>query len=531
MHFCTTTDIHSPQSQPAAITHLCSACEVTILFYDETYSDLARSASAAASFDLNCQILPWQKQHLDIYTAIKAENEGKVDHLRAHTQQDVAYLFHTSGTSTGLPKPIPQSHHAAVGVLPSLDGKESATFTTTPLYHGGIADCLRSWTSSALIWLFPGARVPITPKNILFSIACAQAVTRTQKIAPISYFASVPYILQMLAEEENGMDLLREMKIVSVGGAALPQSVGDRLVDQGVNLVSRFGSAECGFLLSSHRVYKQDKEWQYLRLAENTRHLHFEEEHGTNLSQLIVLSTWPHVAKTNRPDGSFATSDLFEQHSSLPNAWRYHSRNDSQITLSTGKKFDPAPLEDLISSSSPLIRDVLIFGNGKQVPGVLVFPASASNQSDVDLETTIWTVIEEINSGGQDHTRIRKDMIIVMSQDEEALSKSSKGTVLRNIAGEKYAKQIEVAYEGGNELHDQSMLSYESSKKAVLDVVRQIVRAVSGSKGALDDESDFYRHGVDSAMCSQIRGRLTKATEPGIQLPWSVVYDCGNITA
>ena len=56
--------------------------------------------------------------------------------IRPVPEGDTAYLHHTSGTSTGLPKPIPQSHRAAVGVLPRFgDGHEKSTFTTTPLYH------------------------------------------------------------------------------------------------------------------------------------------------------------------------------------------------------------------------------------------------------------------------------------------------------------------------------------------------------------------------------------------------------------
>lgn len=514
----------SPQCQPAAIVHLCNSCHVGFLFHDEAYSELAQSASSTASFDLNCQALIKKNQ---------VDSHGPSGEFRTQSSDDVAFLFHTSGTSTGLPKPIPQSHHAAVGVLPSLDGRDSGTFTTTPLYHGGIADCLRAWTSSALIWLFPGADVPITSRNILLSIACAEKAEREQHTPSVSYFASVPYILQMLAEEDDGLNMLKRMQLVSVGGAALPQNVGDRLVNHEVNLVSRFGSAECGFLLSSHRLYEKDKKWQYLRLPATNKYLSFEpEDDNGGLSQLIVLPTWPHIAKTNRPDGSFATSDLFEPHSALPNAWKYHSRSDSQITLSTGKKFDPGPLEDSISSASPLIRDVLIFGNGQQVPGLLVFPSSAQ-KNDEDMENTIWIIVQDMNSQGQDHTRISRSMMTILSQNEDPLPKSSKGTIMRNVANAKYAKQIEAAYNGGSQigLHGIKPLSETSSEENVRDTVRKVVTTVTSNKDCLDDHADFYQHGIDSAMCSQIRGRLAKIAGPDVKLPWSIVYDCGTIAA
>ena len=78
------------------------------------------------------------------------------------------------------------------------------------------------------------------------------------------------------------------------------------------------------------------------------------------------------MAKQTAGDGSFATNNLFEPHPTLKAEWQYHSRSDSQITLITGKKFDPSPLEDALGSSSALIEDVLIFGNGRQVPRALI---------------------------------------------------------------------------------------------------------------------------------------------------------------
>ena len=46
-----------------------------------------------------------------------------------------------------------------------------------------------------------------------------------------------------------------------MGGAALPIDIGDWLVKKGVRLLTRFGSAKCGFMLSSHRDYQTDREW------------------------------------------------------------------------------------------------------------------------------------------------------------------------------------------------------------------------------------------------------------------------------
>jgi hypothetical protein len=312
----------------------------------------------------------------------------------------------------------------------------------------------------------------------------------------------------MLSEDIKGLEVLRTMEIVGVGGAALPPSVGDLLVSEGINLVSRFGSAECGFLLSSLRDYHTDKAWSYLRLPKASQSLRFEaQDDGTGLYELIVLKHWPHMAKRNREDGSYATSDLFEKHETIDGAWRYHSRSDSQLTLVTGKKFDPAPLEAAITSSSPFIAEALVFGSGRQIPGCLIWRSELGQMlSNSDFVERIWGVVESINMEGQEHTRIAKQMIRVLAADAEELEKSSKGTILRGAAEERFAGVIEELYSGSSNTDDPDV---SDANETILDLVRTTVQTALGGR-ELNGDSDFYHHGVDSAKCTQIRAVLQK---------------------
>ncbi|KAL8714282.1 MAG: hypothetical protein Q9225_006604, partial [Loekoesia sp. 1 TL-2023] len=523
-------------------------CDVECLIHDEANGDLARKSAdtsetalktletgAVLPKDLGCQ-----------RTIPSSEHEAS-----AQSANDTAFLFHTSGTSGGLPKPIPQTHHGAVGVLPCLpNGHEKATFTTTPLYHGGIADCFRAWTSGALIWLFPGKDIPITASNILRCLGCAKREEKMNNAAPVKYFSSVPYVLQMISAEPEGMRILQEMDVVGVGGAALPQDVGDSLVHNGVNLVSRFGSAECGFLLSSHRNYKVDQEWQYLR-SHGSNLLKFEKQHdGSGLSELVIRSDWPHMAKRNRKDGSFATADLFAPHPALTDAWKYHSRADSQLTLITGKKFDPAPLEAAISSSD-LLSDVLIFGNGKQCPGALVFRSDMTKNLDGGrLLDEIWPVVDKLNKEGQQHTRLSRSMLTVMDGEAPGLEKSSKGTVLRVQAEKKFQKEIEGAYnQAQDSVNGDNGLAIEIvSEQEVPTAVLEIIRGVLGTSERIPEDADLFSYGVDSVSCMAIRAKLQSVRTAYVkhprtpltmeqnvigqkapELPLNVVYDCGTM--
>lgn len=53
---------------------------------------------------------------------------------------------------------------------------------------------------------------------------------------------AVPYVLKLLAETEEGIECLAGFEAVSYAGAAVPDDLGDRLTERGVNLVSFYGT-------------------------------------------------------------------------------------------------------------------------------------------------------------------------------------------------------------------------------------------------------------------------------------------------
>ncbi|KAI9170877.1 Adenylate-forming reductase [Paramyrothecium foliicola] len=502
----------APQLEPPAIRHLCSSLSINIIFVDDTYAD--RTAEVKEQIKVVRVPRYW-----------KDKPSTSLDPQRLSRPSETAFICHTSGTSSGLPKPIPQTQFGVVAALPRFSGQgKPATFSTTPLYHGGLADTCRAWTSGAMIWFFPEGLAPITGTTLVSALKFAQQHSTT----PVKYFTSVPYILQLLGEEDEGVQLLQGMDLVGVGGAALPPSIGDKLVESGVNLLSRMGSAECGFLMSSHRDYRLDKDWQFLRPVNLPELVSFEPRDG-GLSELIVQPKWPFLTKTNRDDGSYATADLFEPHSSIPNAWRYHSRADAQIALANGKKFDPSPMETSILAATSLLQDVLIFGAGRDYPGILLFPTTNELREDQVVDA-VWPTIEEMNSSTQSHARLSKSMLVAVpvGNDAKPLEKSSKGTILRRQAQERYAEEIDSAYNSGSSVTRlQRSASFSQLVSAVQDCFARVLDR------EVDLERDLYQQGVDSISCVKIRRAIESVCVPEARrpLPLNVIYDQGTVSA
>lgn len=141
----------------------------------------------------------------------------------------LAFIIHSSG-STGLPKPIFQTHKACLANYKTGTGFRA--FLTLPLFHNhGLSTFFRSICTRTPVGLF-NASLPLTASNI---IAAMEAVK------PES-FHGVPYALKLLAEEQRGIELLRDCKLVLFGGSSCPDDLGDKLVEAGVYLVSHYGA-------------------------------------------------------------------------------------------------------------------------------------------------------------------------------------------------------------------------------------------------------------------------------------------------
>jgi acyl-coenzyme A synthetase/AMP-(fatty) acid ligase len=235
-----------PQCSASAVSHLVGTTHSSHLLYHPKYRDLAESSRNESS---PCSIL-----ELPSIVSLDSTTFDPSWPPEPSHPDDTSHVFHTSGTS-GTPKPIPHFHRAEVLALPRRPighhDTLTSSFTTTPLFHGGVSDLLRAWMAKSTLYLYPSSTSAITSQSIVSSVRACQPTPDSQE-HPITSFLSVPYILTLLSPASDPSDktgatkLLASMEIVSTGGAPLDKNVGDGLVERGVNLVSRLGSSECG---------------------------------------------------------------------------------------------------------------------------------------------------------------------------------------------------------------------------------------------------------------------------------------------
>ena len=84
------------------------------------------------------------------------------------------------------------------------------------------------------------------PPNLPLTSANICKIIRNSPTPPVQHFA-VPYVLKLLGETEEGVETLASFEAVSFAGAAVPDDLGDRLVNAGVNLFSQYGTTGTSF--------------------------------------------------------------------------------------------------------------------------------------------------------------------------------------------------------------------------------------------------------------------------------------------
>ncbi|KAL4979792.1 hypothetical protein BDW66DRAFT_157227 [Aspergillus desertorum] len=397
----------------------------------------------------------------------------------------LAWIIHSSG-STGLPKPIFQTQRAAVKNYAGNTNMRG--LITLPLYHNhGICCLFRTIYSNKTLHLY-NPQLPLTSQYLIFY--------------------GVPYALKLLAESKEGIAALANLKAVMFGGSPCPDSLGNLLVENGVNLIAHYGSTETGQLMTSMRS-PGDKRWDWLRPSEAVKKFLRMEERYPGIYESVVLDGWPSKVMSNPPDGAYATKDLFPKHPEIE-AYKYYSRLDDTITLVNGEKVIPLDLEGRVRQLS-VVADALAFGIGKSDIGLAVIRApEETSMSDKQIVDAIWPAVEEAHQTLPAYGQLSKNMVRVLPA-HTPYPRTDKGTVIRQAFYRDFADLIEASYEADDEMTGTLLLSEEELKAFLRKELPAIVR--SRSPDDFTNEADFFSLGMDSLQATQLRSVLIKSLD------------------
>ncbi|KAL1616401.1 putative NRPS-like protein biosynthetic cluster [Neofusicoccum ribis] len=422
----------------------------------------------------------------------------------------VAFIVHSSG-STGLPKPIFQTHRACLSNYALGSGMRA--FVTLPLFHNhGLATTFRGVVSGMRTVLY-NANLPLTNANLVEALRAAEPES----------FHCVPYALKVLAETEEGVEALRRCRLVLFGGSSCPDDLGDLLVGRGVYLVGHYGATEMGQLMTSFRD-PEDKAWNYVRPLPKVKPFLRFVESAPGIFECVVLDGLPSkvISNSDDPPNSFHTRDTFVKHSSIPDAWKYLGRLDDRVTLVNGEKVLPIPYEHQVRQNE-LVQDCLVFGVDRAFPGLLVVPSEkAEGLGKEELVEKLMPAIKTANSKAEKFGQISREMIEVLDVGTD-YPRTDKGTMIRAACYMKFADIIDAVYvrfESGDGKKKRK-LDLEGLQSYLTDLFANRV----GVEG-LSLETDFFDAGTDSLQAIAARGHMQRELDlSGAVLGQNVVFE------
>jgi hypothetical protein len=272
-----------------------------------------------------------------------------------------------------------------------------------------------------------------------------------------------------------------------------------------------------------------DKAWDYVRARDAVKPYLKWEERSPGIFELIVLDGWTSKVASNRPDGSYATKDLFTPHPTITNAWKYFARLDDTIVLMNGEKLVPNTFEHLIRHEK-LVAEAVLFGSGKARPGLMIIPSEAAKKlSPDDLRRELVPALNKANKDMPGYAQLSLDMVEVLSIGTE-YPRTDKGTVIRAAFYRKFEFEIEKVYESANIPSGELCLSESELKEYIRGELLKILP--SYSSGLLADDTDFFSIGVDSLQAIQLRTIISKNIQTNkTELGSNIIFDYPSINA
>ena len=272
-----------------------------------------------------------------------------------------------------------------------------------------------------------------------------------------------------------------------------------------------------------------DKAWDYVRLSDAVKpYINFELR-NPGIYELVALDGLPSKVASNRPDGSYATKDLFTPHPSIPNAWKYFARLDDTIVLMNGEKVTPLAFEQAIRDNK-YVTEAILFGSGKARVGMMIIPSTAAQDlSSEDIERLLVPILAKANETVPAYAQLSLDMVRILPVGTE-YPRTDKGTVIRAAFYRTFDSQIEEIYETAEISSGELCLSEAELRQYIRTELGKILTLSTSS--LLQDDTDFFSVGIDSLQAIQLRSVISKNIQSnGQKLTSNIVFDFPSVDA
>ncbi|KAJ7038080.1 hypothetical protein C8F04DRAFT_1325965 [Mycena alexandri] len=368
--------------------------------------------------------------------------------------EDIAFFFHTSGSSGGSPKLVPCSHRWLEATVmksnqtcvPQNPERQDVTVWMGSMCHIG--------QTFMLIGSLQHGACVIQPTQISFSSEELVAMVHRCGLNRLNQFAAfLANHLRASRLDPKLLSLFTSLDEVLYSGMPLAREEEEWAYRNGIKLRNLFGSTEAGATLLSvggtggSAALLQPLAGTSYRFVPSGGDAEAEAAHHSTarLFEFVILAEsgdCPHPS-LRAGDGHFHTGDLFQE--VAPGQYVSRGRDDDWIKSENSLRCDTKSIEDhtrMVCGS--LIGECIVVGSGRPSPVLFVEP-----NTDMDPEKLKKDIIRktrQFHSRRYLHERITSTSRIVVVPAKTLPRTLTKGNIRRKAVEEAYKIQLDQIY-------------------------------------------------------------------------------------
>ena len=165
---------------------------------------------------------------------------------------------------------------------------------------------------------------------------------------------------------------------------------------------------------------------------------------------------------------------------------------------------------------SPLVREAVVFGIDRPLPGLLIFRSDLSyHLSDDQVLDALWSMIDDANTKVSAFGQIGREYIVILPASTECPSTNKQSIKRAQVYRDKIVESTGLKL-SAVELEAWLMEKFKTEMNIQLD----------------DTKADFYAAGIDSQKAIQMRRLMVQSLDLGeetLKLSSLVVFEYGNV--
>ncbi|KAF8637113.1 hypothetical protein AX17_003017 [Amanita inopinata Kibby_2008] len=367
---------------------------------------------------------------------------------------DTAFIFHTSGSTSGSPKLVPCSYrwfNTVIGKSRHICKPRDPTRQDVTVWMGSMCHIAQSFM---LIGSLQYGSCVVQPTTLSFGADELVSMIRHCGMNRLNQFATfLTNHLRSARSDPKLLTMLQDLDDVLYSGLTLSLEEESWARKNGIKLRNLFGSTECAAMLLSSagaghngNLLKPSDGFVYRFVPIVQSPPPSGHQSTARLLELVIMAESPDCPDKSlrHADGNFHTGDLFQE--AVPGMYAFRGRDDDWIKTENSLRCDTKAIEDNVRvTCGDLISECVIVGSRRPSPAMFIEPVNPEMSHD-ELKKAIIRKTRHFHSRRYIHERITSVDMIVVVPPRTLPRTATKGNIRRKAVEEAYKPLLDEIY-------------------------------------------------------------------------------------